>query len=541
MKTYKLKNKENYQNFVKDYREIMKEGKEAEAFLGEDIRYRFQQRDSYELDSTDIGVLIEYCLYPLYVEGDRDIARRTFEILKDFSLSNDLMKLKKVTQYISNQKWFVTNYYDIPFVIETDELVRNIIESTSHLSDDQKRTYTYEGLCNVLERNPEYRQCDEEKVEKILKEFKEKYYNPPKVVETIKTVEEIELDVTSIDAMGVADDHLELLLIDENKWIESLEEEHLLKLQEKLNNYIYFLESKQYVERYGDNFDKKVIHITFQYSPSDNGLAFLAAAQKTLRNTDMSLKVEFPDDETLPEKKSSLADVSQPKQGEEKVSQERYLQIKKEYKIRLVLVVFLLVLSFILYLFIILSFSRHIPFIATVMGTVIPFNHFLLVPVWQEKKAIEEEHPEWKKLSTSGVKVPSSESSKRTLAAIGTILALFLSFAMLYRPVKVNTKIPTAEEIKNMPRFDNNYTPKSKSSSSSEPESRSTTSDLNETSSTEESTQSQNSNKESQNYPHHIPGMSDEELKRVIDKTLKDFNEKREKEENSEKTESGNE
>ena len=295
MKTYKLKNKENYQNFVKDYREIMKEGKEAEVFLGTEARYRFRQRDSYELDSTDIGVLIEYCLYPLYVEGDRDIARRTFEILKDFSLSNDLMKLKKVTQYISNQKWFVTNYYDIPFVIETDELVRNIIESTSHLSDEQKHTYTYEGLCNVLDRNSEYRQCDEEKVEKILKEFKEKYYNPPKIVETIKTVEEIELDVTSIDAMGVSDDHLELLLIDENKWIESLEEEHLLKLQEKLNNYIYFLESKQYVARYGDSFDKKVIHITFQYSPSDNGLAFLAAVQKVLQPTDMSLKVELPE------------------------------------------------------------------------------------------------------------------------------------------------------------------------------------------------------------------------------------------------------
>ena len=295
MKTYKLKNKENYKYFVKHYLEVMKEGKEAEAFLGTEAKYCFRQRDSYELDSTDIGVLIEYCLYPLYAEGDRDIASRIFDILKDFSLSNDLMKLKKVTQYISNQKWFVTNYYNVPFVIETDELVRNIIESTSHLSDEQKRTYTYEGLCNVLERNPEYRQCDEEKVEKILKEFKEKYYNPPKVVETIKTVEEIVLDVTSIDAMGVSDDHLELLLIDENKWIESLEEEHLLKLQEKLNNYIYFLESKQYVERYGDKFDKKVIYITFQYSPSDNGLAFLAAVQKVLQPTDMSLKVELPE------------------------------------------------------------------------------------------------------------------------------------------------------------------------------------------------------------------------------------------------------
>ena len=295
MQAYKLKNKENYQNFVKDYREIMKEGKEAEVFLGTDAKYRFRQRDSYEVDSTDIGVLMEYCLYPLYVEGDKDIARRTFEILKDFSLSVDLVKLDKVTDYISMQGSRLRRYTSLPFVIETDELVRNIIESISKLLDEQKRTYTYERLCNVLDRSPLYRQCDEEKVEKILKEFKEKYYNPPKVVETIKTVEKIELDVTSIDAMGVSDDHLELLLIDENKWIESLEEEHLLKLQEKLNNYIYFLESKQYVERYGDKFDKKVIQITFQYSPSDNGLAFLAAVQKVLQPTDMSLKVELPE------------------------------------------------------------------------------------------------------------------------------------------------------------------------------------------------------------------------------------------------------
>ena len=295
MQIYKLKNKENYQNFVKDYREIMKEGKEAEVFLGTEPKYRFRQRDSYDVNSTDIGVLMEYCLYPLYVEGDEDIARRTFDILKDFSLSTDLVKLDKVTDYISMQGSRLRRYTSLPFVIETDELVRNIIESISKLSDEQKRTYTYERLCNVLDRSPLYRQCDEEKVEKILKEFKEKYYNPPKVVETIKTVEKIELDVTSIDAMGVSDDHLELLLIDENKWIESLEEEHLLKLQEKLNNYIYFLESKQYVERYGDKFDKKVIHITFQYSPSDNGLAFLAAVQKVLQPTDMSLKVELPE------------------------------------------------------------------------------------------------------------------------------------------------------------------------------------------------------------------------------------------------------
>ena len=78
-------------------------------------------------------------------------------------------------------------------------------------------------------------------------------------------------------------------------WEKEIETVHLEILQEKINNYIHFLESKQYVARYGDKFAKKIIHITFQYSPSDNGLAFLAASQKVLQNTDMSLKIELPE------------------------------------------------------------------------------------------------------------------------------------------------------------------------------------------------------------------------------------------------------
>jgi len=104
-----------------------------------------------------------------------------------------------------------------------------------------------------------------------------------------------ELEPSELDAIGIVDNHLELLLVDSVGWQEEIEVVHLEILQEKLNNYIYFLESKQYVARYGDSFDKKVIHITFQYSPSDNGLAFLAAVQKVLQPTDMILKVELPE------------------------------------------------------------------------------------------------------------------------------------------------------------------------------------------------------------------------------------------------------
>ena len=345
----------------------------------------------------------------------------------------------------------------------------------------------------------------------------------------------LELEPSELDAIGIVDNHLELLLVDPVGWQEEIEAIHLEILQEKMNNYIHFLESKQYVARYGDQFDKKVIYITFQYSPSDNGLAFLATVQKTLQNTDMSLKVEFPDDETLPEKKSSLADVSHPKQEQEKVSQERYLQIKKEYKIRLGLVIFLFTIFAILSIVLIFNLSRFIPLAATAMGTVVPFNHFLLVPLWEQKKEIEKEHPEWKKLSTSGVKVPSSESSKRTLAAIGTILALFFSFAMLYRPVKVNKPIPNIEEINKIPKLDRK-TPKTPSSSSSE---RANSSDSGASSSTEESTKEESSGTEyskdeTHNYDFHLPGVDDEELRRVIDRSKKDFRENHAKEQTTE-------
>ena len=142
------------------------------------------------------------------------------------------------------------------------------------------------------------------------------------------------------------------------------------------------------------------------------------------------------------------------------MTQEEYLQLKKEYKIRLVLVIILFVLFSILIIVLIINSNRFIPLGATDMATVVPFNHFLLVPLWEAKKAIEAEHPEWKNLSTSGTEVHSLEASKRNIAAIGSIIALFFSFALLYRPAKVYQKVPTLEELNNLPKIENKGIPK---------------------------------------------------------------------------------
>ena len=138
-----------------------------------------------------------------------------------------------------------------------------------------------------LRDNPEFLLIDTDR--------KRHYFSEKEFEELLQKAISSELKPTELDAIGIVDNHLELLLVDSVGWQEEIEAVHLEILQEKINNYIQFLESKQYVKRYGDNFDKKVIQITFQYSPSDNGLAFLAAVQKVLQPTDMSLKVELPE------------------------------------------------------------------------------------------------------------------------------------------------------------------------------------------------------------------------------------------------------
>ena len=180
MQTYKLKNKENYQNFVKHYLKVMREGKEAEAFLGEDIRYRFQQRNSMITEYTDIQVLLEYCLFPLYIESDKDIERRTFEILKEFSLSIDEKKIWQVTEYLLIQDFVLAEYKPLPFEIDTRKLVPLILDTLEKFPNELKTSGYYSRLIGNIKSIPSFKSYEGEKVEKILKEFKEKYYNPPK-------------------------------------------------------------------------------------------------------------------------------------------------------------------------------------------------------------------------------------------------------------------------------------------------------------------------------------------------------------------------
>ena len=94
-----------------------------------------------------------------------------------------------------------------------------------------------------------------------------------------------------VDSIGVVEGNLELLVIDTLDW--KYENEHLEMLQDKINNYLTFLESKQYVEKYGDDFVKKIISIHFRYTLTANAIKFLNAVSNQLAPTEYTLHIHL--------------------------------------------------------------------------------------------------------------------------------------------------------------------------------------------------------------------------------------------------------
>lgn len=220
------------------------------------------------------------------------------------------------------------------------------------------------------------------------------------------------------------------------------------------------------------------------------------------------------------------------------MSQESYLQIKKEYRVRQFLVIFLFIIFAILDILLVSSRSRYVPLLTTAMATLVPFNHFFLVPFWRQKKAIEEEHPEWKILSTKGVRVPSAEANKRTLAGIGILMSLLLSFGLFYKPVKQPN-----DQVNKPPKLDFNTHGMSKSSesesSSSSKTKESSSSESKSSSSTEQSSKTESSEtrpskSESNNSYYQIPGLTDEQVRDIVSKSVKDLKEQESKEKSEE-------
>ena len=117
------------------------------------------------------------------------------------------------------------------------------------------------------------------------------------------------------------------------------------------------------------------------------------------------------------------------------MSKEIYLQMKKQLRIWTTINIIIALIAIIGGILVIISKSRHIPFLLMTLGALTLMNQVLITPAFKVKKEAEEEHPEWKELSIKGVEIPVEDMQKGIIISAVALLTVIVGFFMFYRPV----------------------------------------------------------------------------------------------------------
>ena len=137
------------------------------------------------------------------------------------------------------------------------------------------------------------------------------------------------------------------------------------------------------------------------------------------------------------------------------MTKEHYLQLKNQVRIWFTVNIIIGLIAIAGGILVIISKSRHIPFLLMTLGAVGIMNRVLIVPAFNAKKEVEEQHPEWKVLSTKDSKIPVEDLQKGFLVSFTALLIVIIGFFMFYRPLpKVDAgtdMIKTYREIQSVP------------------------------------------------------------------------------------------
>ena len=137
------------------------------------------------------------------------------------------------------------------------------------------------------------------------------------------------------------------------------------------------------------------------------------------------------------------------------MSKEDYLQMKKQARVWFTVNIVISLMAIAGGILVVISKSRHIPFLLMALGALTLMNQVLVTPAFNAKKEAEEEHPEWKSLSTKGTKITAENLQKGFLVSAMALLVVIIGFFMFYRPLPTTDAgtevIKTYREIQTVP------------------------------------------------------------------------------------------
>lgn len=137
------------------------------------------------------------------------------------------------------------------------------------------------------------------------------------------------------------------------------------------------------------------------------------------------------------------------------MTKEHYLQMKKQARVWFTVNIVISLMAIAGGILVVISKSRHIPFLLMALGALTLMNQVLVTLAFNAKKEAEEEHPDWKSLSTKDTKITAENLQKGFLVSITALLIVIIGFFMFYRPLPTRDAgtevINTYREIQSVP------------------------------------------------------------------------------------------
>lgn len=127
-------------HFTERFQKAKEEGMLVKCLVGKDSEYRINNHDSYYSSISDPEVILEFVVYPQFVDGNKSVENEIKEVIEQLALSEDVIFYFQAFSFVSAEMMMKKYFGEIPCSVVSDELIV-ILKSRLASMSDKLQTY----------------------------------------------------------------------------------------------------------------------------------------------------------------------------------------------------------------------------------------------------------------------------------------------------------------------------------------------------------------------------------------------------------------
>ena len=158
------RNQERIDKYTKIYTDAKENGQSKQCLLGKNEQYRIAYEDSDVPTLSDPSLVLEYVLYPSYIDGNEDVKEELINVITEFINSNDPLEYLQAYRYLREETFNEKFFYQTPFSIFDESFIEQMIYRLPEMEDrlmscktenfSKREISVYDKICNIIYSNP---------------------------------------------------------------------------------------------------------------------------------------------------------------------------------------------------------------------------------------------------------------------------------------------------------------------------------------------------------------------------------------------------